>query len=849
MKQSRGDRARVLAERANEFTGIDFVHVVDACDQTELHVFFLTDATSLNAGFEGAGALGPEDIEIVRIGDESARPLRVAEIVEVAGSQVQIHPIFERAYLALRVEEPGDFGDYRLTIHDPQSSGDPYTEPFSRIDPVFNGVSFSFKAGCEQGSDCLPPGAECPPEDLVDFPVDYLARDFTSFREALLDYAAQRYPQWQMPLEADVGVMLAEVMSALGDELSYLQDRIGREAYLETATQRRSLRHKARLVDFEIHDGQSPSTWLALTVADETTPGVRFLPQRARAWARAEGEQAIPFEVGRGLSDTTQYPVHSSWNEEALTPYCFDESQACLLRGAREVVVVGQVLAEPMPRKMLLATDPDNPAVPARRIIVTVESLEELRDPLEEGSEVYTRIRFFEPLPHQLDQNVLRLNLNVVPATAGATVVEEFWANSDAGELDRVHAVVRQGSLSLRSSASEGQAEFDADQACLGRDSRELGRAPIVLYGLTRTPTSGLGFLGAALRTSVPEIVLRRLDVSEGWTFRRNLLEASPGDRVFTIEDGLWTRVRRFRTERTEYVHQDYASGQGYSLRFGDGEFGRIPPVDSHFEVTYRTGPGVRGNLPAGSVTARSARDGEEDPGGLPDYVTALSNPLEITSGVDPESADDIRLLAPEAYQAGPLFAVRPEDYGARAEDLPFVQRAQGASRWTGTWLSTFVTLDPRGATELSERQLELAEAWMDCVRQTGRDVRVLQPDFVPLDLVMVVCVEPSAFAAEVLAQIRTVLVGGTADRRPFFHPDAFTFGTPLRRAALEAAVQAVPGVRSVRRMRIRLRGVSPLRDFRRLTQEVSPDQVLRLDDDPLRPENGTLQLAAEGGA
>ena len=38
--------------------------------------------------------------------------------------------------------------------------------------------------------------------------VDYLARDFTSLRGALLDYASQRYPDWTEKIEADVGVSI-----------------------------------------------------------------------------------------------------------------------------------------------------------------------------------------------------------------------------------------------------------------------------------------------------------------------------------------------------------------------------------------------------------------------------------------------------------------------------------------------------------------------------------------------------------------------------------------------------------------------------------------------------------------
>ena len=44
-----------------------------------------------------------------------------------------------------------------------------------------------------------------------------------------------------------------------------------------------------------------------------------------------------------------------------------------------------------------------------------------------------------------------------------------------------------------------------------------------------------------------------------------------------------------------------------------------------------------------------------------------------------------------------------------------------------------------------------------------------------------------------------TVETAGPYDPLPFFHPDFFTFGTPLYRASLEASVQAVPGVKAVK--------------------------------------------------
>ena len=82
------------------------------------------------------------------------------------------------------------------------------TEP-SAVDPYFKEVGFSFKANCHSQLDCAALPHECPDEELVDYPVNYLARDFWSFRQALIDFASDRHPDWQDRLEADVGMMLA----------------------------------------------------------------------------------------------------------------------------------------------------------------------------------------------------------------------------------------------------------------------------------------------------------------------------------------------------------------------------------------------------------------------------------------------------------------------------------------------------------------------------------------------------------------------------------------------------------------------------------------------------------------
>jgi hypothetical protein len=869
------DRANALRQKQDAFTGIDFVRVEDPCDQTILRIYLITDGTQLDPPFQVGGspedtALTPESFLIDSVTDPSLPRIPVVEVfADEDGSQVQFDLTVQRHYIQIRVAGPGTFARYRLRIEDPLEDIHPQSpelSTFSRIDRFFNDKVFSFKVACSDANDCVPPGPECPVEAPVDFPVDYQARDFVSLRNALLDFAAQRYPHWSLPVEADVGMMLTEVMAALGDEFSYIQDRHAREAFLETATERRSLRKKARLLDYEIHDGRSASTLLELTIdAGDDPPSSLFVRAGSRISALSESGEAVPFEVGTGLFDRVEqgdelvwreYPVREGWNASRLEPYLFDDSQACLDVGSTEIFLVDNqdgvledhelLVTDPesgdRPRMMLLRTDPEDLSIPARSHFVRITAIDFIVDPLPDVPVTVTRIRWDarDALPFQMDQNALKISLNVVPATAGETVTQKFAVRPEGLLADDVSiAVEREGPQKLPSVEREG--------TTLEVESNE--RPAIVLLGLPGTEAHGLGFLGSELRSTTPEIeVVEDTPQGNAWSWVRSILDALPGREVFSLEDGVWRRIRGFRKIGGEFVHRDYATGAGFTVRFGDGEFGRVPGTDSRFIVRYRTGPGARANVPAGSINVLSAAF---QGSGNQWWVTSAYNPQAVTDGVDPESAREIRLLAPEAYQSDVLFALRPSDYGRQAQRLDFVQRAQGTARWTGSWPSIFVSADPFGAANLTEDQRDRLEARMDCVRQAGREVIVREPQTIGLDLVIALCIEPTAYAAHVLIQAQELMLGRGVDGRPkgFFHPDNFSFGTPLRRSALEAVLQGIPGVQSVRRIWLRQRGVQRFRLMRELVLKVGRDQILRLDNDPLRPEHGSLRFEPQGGA
>jgi predicted phage baseplate assembly protein len=341
-----------------------------------------------------------------------------------------------------------------------------------------------------------------------------------------------------------------------------------------------------------------------------------------------------------------------------------------------------------------------------------------------------------------------------------------------------------------------------------------------------------------------PEVRLVQLPAT-AWEWMPALIGdrvASVTARVFTLEDGTYRPVLTVERPGGRFSFSDYATSAGSTIRFGDGELGAAPADGDVFHVEFRLFQGRMANVPADTLVAFAA------PAVMPGFVTAITNPLAAEGGRDPESAASIRINAPELFRKKPLRAVQPEDYAEIAERLPWVQKAGAVPRWTGSWTTMFVTPDPRDEVGLSRpHRIELEEL-MDRVRQAGREVRVNDPRYADLDLQITICVASNAYPGEVKERVLVALFGDTR-HVGFFDPDHFTFGTPLSRGALLAALQEVPGVKAVERMRVRRRGAFGWRPFDEFVLRVAANELIRVANDRMLPERGAVTLHMDGGA
>jgi hypothetical protein len=770
------DRKKALVDGA-ALNGIDFVAIADDAETT-LEVHFLT-TVALAAAVTGAAISGGESIPSVAV-----LPFGAADwTVDGHG----------RPVLTLHVAAPGDFSSYTLRL-----TG-------ALLDPYFDHAAFSFKARCPSTLDCEAPPIVCPPEPVDAPPIDYLAKDFASFRRALSDFSALRYPAWQERSEADFGVMVMEALASLADDLSYQQDRIAAQAYLDTATERRSVVRHARLVDYEPRPATASRVVLQLAVAGGPIP--------AGIPVSALGPDGAPvaFETGAGLADRTLYPASPAWN--AIAPYWWDDANRCLLRGATEMWVEdpGASLGLKAGIAVLLDTTPEDPGHPNVRQIVTLTLAAPAFDPVFGKQLLHLAWSAADALTREHDLTRTQVKGNLVPATQGRRYAESFSIGAVAATMPR--AIVRTG--------PNATAQY--------------------LYTLASAPLAWLAPDGDPAAAPAPELRLIRQDDLAPWSWARHLLDAGPFDEVVTIDPVRYRAIGQRRADGTTPFDYD---GDGDSLRFGDGTFGAIPELPSIFEVVYRAGGGAIGNVAADAITRL-------EPGGpLAGMVTAVTNPFAATGGADEETAETVRRLAPEAFLARQFRAVRPEDYAAAAEDLPWVQRAGTTFRYTGSWLTVFTAADPLAAEQMSDGELRELIDRLNRYRMAGYESYVQQPRFASLDLRIAVCARADAFAGDVEAQILQAL--GTASAvdgtRGFFHPDRFTFGDPLERSALEAAIQRASGVDGVRAIDYRRRGVTA--GFVAMPDRVAValDEIIRADNDPSRPDAGSIRIDVQGG-
>jgi predicted phage baseplate assembly protein len=319
------------------------------------------------------------------------------------------------------------------------------------------------------------------------------------------------------------------------------------------------------------------------------------------------------------------------------------------------------------------------------------------------------------------------------------------------------------------------------------------------------------------------------------WTPQFDLLESSSRspDFVLEVEDDGST----LRFGDGNYAAQA-AAGVTYLAR---GPFQYGPPARNG----YRVGNGTIGNVAAESIRHIVIAD---------DAIGSVINPLPASGGVDPETIADVQQRAPAAFRTQER-AVTPDDYATVAKQYPDplspqVRDAAATFRWTGSWYTAFLTVDRPNNQDVDQSFKDGLRAFFDRYRMAGQDVEIEGPLFVPLEIVLNVCIKPDYFQSDVTAALLDVFSDRVLPngRKGVFHPDNFTFGQTIYLGPLYAAAQAVDGVASAQFTTFQRWGSPSTTALDEGKLVLHRTELARVSNDPSFPDHGVFTLNPSGG-
>lgn len=814
-------RSGVLRNPSHPLNGIDFVEFQrEPPDRFVLEVTFLKTAPS-------PPAVGISNFKI--IGGVRIVDLRVTGVEPVPGKPLMLRVLTDRE---------GDFSPYVLDMVYPS------------IDVERSQATFSFKAGCPSELDCQA-APDCPPAVPNEPALDYLAKDYQSFRRLMVDLIAERNPGWQERMPADLGMTLVELMAYIGDYLSYFQDAgPGTEGFLDTCLHRISAARHARLIDYSMSHGRNAETFVHFA-GGAGASGI--LPKATKVTSRVstalQGEVAPPGTVLFALADFDHDPALTNVTvfetkqdvrilelHNELRIHTWGDTQCCVAKGATSLYLYrdnGGIAIRPDLRagEYLLVEEVRSPktghtpdADPKHRQVLLIGNVEATEDgtftSAVAGSALTPRTNLADPPLPLLKvvfakDETLKFPLCVMAET------------DDNLPIDPV--TVARGNIAL---ADHGRSVV--------RDTQD-GTLPFPVMGAGRWPLPSL---------TLPDVSITQRAPPDGPAVELDI--KFPGEPVA----GLWTAVPKLLDSFAFDQHfvAEVDNDGVVTLRFGDDQYGRRPFDPERVTARCRIGNGALGNCGCGTLVHLA------DPGGSIPAIAQVWQPLPATGGEEPETIEHVRQIAPEAFRAIQFRAVTERDWEEMALRHSGVAAAKASFRWTGSWYTVFAAIHPvdaanlkhlaGGGAELQPTFAQEIKAHLTRFKLAGYDLDVQAAIYVPLEIDIRLCIGNGHFRGDVLAEAQRQLsnrafADGSAG---FFYPLRFGFGSGVYLSQLYAVVGEIEGINSAEITLFKRFWEAPADELERGVIALGPFEIPRLDNDPNFPENGVLRLSALGG-
>jgi len=698
------------------------------------------------------------------------------------------------------------------------------------IDPYFDRITFLLQANAPATFDC---DIDIIADNVVSKSpeIDYLAKDYLSFRQLMFDRLSVLLPNWQGAHAADLETTLLESIAYMADYLSYYQDAVATEAYLGTARRRTSVRRHARLLDYTVHEGCNARVWVqvqaseALTL-DKGTTLLTHVPKIPLVQINENSDQyqemlAAGTEVFETLYKINLYPSHNK-----IHFYTWGADEFSLAKGATKATFVTANVMDKLSLQIgdvvVFEQDPDlNETKPN-------EGLGQDADPHLRHAVRLTKVVYTE--------DSLGGQFLATPTNGAVNIVEIEWHSQDAlpfifpitaniNGRQLNHIGVARANIVL---ADHGQRIFqetlDPIQVPEKDDYRPLIKHSHLTFAEPFYAALAVNQSAVLSVQQIPHLAQSAIELyheQARWQVKSDLLSSDHLAQDFVVE---------IENNRQAYI------------RFGDGVFAKRPTPGIEFSVNYRVGNGSSGN-----VGAESIRHVVTDSTG----ILAVRNPLPAQGGTEPEAIEQVKRYAPQVFRQQQR-AVTEQDYADVAMQYSEVKRAAASLHWTGSWHTVFIAVDRRDGLPLDVNFKQDLVAFINQFQLLGHDVEIVAPRFVALDIVLPVLVEkgylPNAVKQSLAEQFSyRELSNGQLG---FFHPENYTFAGSVYLSQVISSAVTVPGVAwididspKIRFQRWNQSSTVALQEGR---IDIGKLEIAELQNNPVAPERGLIEFLME---
>jgi len=683
------------------------------------------------------------------------------------------------------------------------------------VHPFFGESSFDFYIDCPK-DDCRPVKDLRPDPSHASPSLDFTTKDFRGFLSVAQNWVKSTDPNWSDLSTASTEKMFLELMAHHGEMLSLLQDRTFQESSPETARERISIRKHAEFLGLKLTLG---NTSKSIATIDLSPGKFGFLPHGSQAIRRTKNNDvSLYFHT----HETTL--LDSRWNAGLE-----DTADAGNLKIAAWPDAIDATI--PIGTKNLYLLNWDLGLSPGQRIfllqeqnvhICTLNSIEEIVAkgwvtdpslPLTTNDQKITAITWSEATESEFQPWVDPVEY---PFRLGGNLVD-----IEHGRLRKATNLGDEQSIPLSSQRQD--AVFSKDQITNSYLLRAI-----------RTPESNI-----LVNANTPSVQLKI--GSKEWIQQDSLWNSSSFDPHFTTEvdnDGsVW-------------------------LVFGDGirgaaiECGSDPKIPSFdpanpetlIELSFYQGNAEEGNIGAFALSdmlpPQFQTELEEEFKDL--SVIAATNIVPGTGGERIFDIENARDLIPESIAHPQLErCVTNQDYAIAAMQLDDIVMAV-AKPLGGIFNTIALLCAPKNGYFLTPEQTDSVFYHIDNLRMTGREHIVQNPNYVPLDIGLLICPKTGVQSENLKESIRQALIPNFNEKPGFFHHSRFGFGAKITASTLLAAVAKVPGVGAVKLLTFKPLRENSTTDVYDII-ELGPTEIPMFAGQIQHPELGRLTVRIEG--